>query len=444
MSKQDAIMHEPLVTFVTTDYAGITRGRAMAASAYAPGDGKSVGWVPANMSLTPFDAIASPNPWGSTGDLRLLPDDHARYRSRPAGALTDLDMVMSDIVNLDGTPWMCCPRAFLKSALADLERAAGVTLLAAFEHEFQILGAEWQSAPAFSLQALRQADPLGPALMAALQTAGVEPEIFIAEYGKDQFEIAIRPAAGLVAADRAVALREIVRELARHQHWRASFAPVTAVASVGNGVHMHFSLIDQNGGNTTYDPQQPGSVSALAGAFVAGIIRHMPALIAFTAPSPISYLRLQPHRWSSSYTWFGDRDREASLRICPTHQLGGNNPAKSFNIEYRPADATACPHLALGVMVRAGLAGVRAHLPAPALFSGDPETLSDEQRAALGLHRLPGSLEEALATMLADPVVTGWFDPMAIETYAGMKRREMTLAGSALDDALCQRYREIY
>jgi glutamine synthetase len=59
---------EPLLTFVTTDYAGITRGRSIAASTYAPGQQKTVGWVPANMSLTPFDLLADPNPWGSAGD----------------------------------------------------------------------------------------------------------------------------------------------------------------------------------------------------------------------------------------------------------------------------------------------------------------------------------------------------------------------------------------
>lgn len=436
--------YEPLVNFVTTDYAGITRGRAMAASSYTQKQNKSVGWVPANMSLTPFDLIADANPWGSSGDLRLLADDSARYRLRPEGSASDLDMVMSDIVELDGTPWTCCPRGFLKAALADLEREAGVSLVAAFEHEFQILDANWRAAPAFSLQALRRADPFGPALMAALRMGGAEPEVFIAEYGKDQFEVTVAPSNGVVAADRAVVVREVVRELSRNRGWRCSFAPKTAADGVGNGVHMHFSFRDRDGRPAAHDAEKPGRVSALAGTFVAGIIRHLPALVAFTAPSPISYLRLRPHHWSSSYTWFGDRDREAALRICPVHHIGNNDPAKAFNIEYRPADATACPHLALAVMVRAGLEGIREGLAAPPLFSGDPALLSENERDALGLRRLPSSLDDALTAMLADKVVTSWFDPIAIETYAGMKRMELKLAGGDVDDALCRRYAEIY
>ena len=433
-----------LITFVTTDFAGITRGRAIAAADWQPDMRKSMGWVPANMSLTPFDIIADPNPWGSTGDLRLLGDDGAHFQVDLPGSATPLDLIMADIVELDGRPWALCPRSLLKSALADLEREAGITLIASFEHEFQVFGADWAVAPAFSLQALRRADPFGPAVMGALQAAGLQPEVFIAEYGRDQFEVPIAPAPALIAADRAVVLREIVRELARNRGWRASFAPKTAVEGVSNGVHIHLSFQDAQGKPIAYDATQPAGVSNIAGAFVAGIMRHMSALVAFTAPSPISYLRLKPHHWSSSYTWFGDRDREASLRICPIPTITGADPARAFNIEYRPADATACPHLALAVLVRAGLEGIRANLSTPPLFSGDPEQLTTEARDKLGLHRLPLTLDAALEALLTDTAVLSWFDPMLVETYVGMKRMEMHLAGADLNDALCQRYAGIY
>jgi glutamine synthetase len=373
-----------------------------------------------------------------------MPDGKARYRVRPEGSATDLDMVMCDIANLDGTPWVCCPRSFLKAALADLERETGLRLVASFEHEFQILDAGWAAAPAFSLQALRRADPFGAVLVAALERAGLDVEVFIAEYGKDQYEVSVGPSDGLTAADRAVALREIARETARNSGWRASFAPKTATNGVGNGVHIHFSFLDARGRPALYHAQQPGCVAAVGGSFVAGILRHLPALVAFTAPSVISSLRLQPHNWSSSFTWFGDQDREASLRICPVPRIGKSDPAKAFNIEYRPADATACPHLALGVMVRAGLEGIRAALPAPPLFSGDPAILSDADRDRLGLHPLPGSLMAALAALQADETVLSWFDPLAMETYVGMKRMEMKLAGDNIDNALCDRYARIY
>jgi glutamine synthetase len=434
----------PLVTFVTTDYSGITRGRSVPCEALGKEGPASVGWVPANQSLTPFDIIASESPWGSNGDLRLLADRAARYTVLMPGAATPLDMVMSDVVELDGTPWCACPRSQLKSVLAELGAETGLALAGAFEHEFQILGEPLPAAPAFSLQAMRRADPLGPTVLGALAAAGLEPETFIPEYGKDQFEVTISPARGVPVADQAVALREIVREAARLRGWAVSFAPKTAPDGVGNGVHIHLSLIDGEGRNALYDADAPHTLSAIGAAFAAGIVRQLPALVAVTAPSVASYLRLKPHSWSSSYTWLGDQDREASLRICRTPALGGKDPARGFNLEYRAADAAASPHLALAVIVQAGLQGIKERLAAPPVFAGDPEALSTEERGTLGLHRLPFSLAEALTALDGDAVAASFFEPRALATYLGMKRQEIALTSGIDDTELCRRYAAIY
>ncbi len=434
----------PLVTLVTTDYAGITRGRSVPARRYEEDPGTTIGWVPANASLTPFDIIADPNPWGSAGDLRLRPDRDARYACHVPGAATPLDMVMCDVVELDGEPWAACPRSCLRAALAELEAETGLDLVGAFEHEFSLTGSTSPSAPAFSLAAMRRVDPLGPVLVAALTEAGLTPETVLAEYGADQFEIVVGPSRGVRIADDAVALREIAREVIRLAGLTATFAPKTAPDAVGNGVHVHLSLAGSDGRNALFDPAGPGRLSVLGGSFAAGILRHMPALLAVTAPTRVSYLRLKPHNWSSSYTWLGERDREASLRICPTPTLGGRDPARSFNLEYRPLDATACPHLALGMLVRAGLAGIRDGLATPPIVSGDPERMSEGERAGLGLVRLPETLEEALDAFAADPVLGKALPPAARETYLGMKRAELAQTDGLAAAALCRRYAAIY
>src|SRR3546814_8078387 len=80
--------------------------------------------------------------------------------------------------------------------------------------------------------------------------------------------------------------------------------------------------------------------------------------ILFTAPSMPSYYRLRPGGWSASWTWLADRDREATLRICPTTTIGGRDAACQHNIEYRAADATANPYVAIAALIRAGLGGL--------------------------------------------------------------------------------------
>ncbi|MDQ0473279.1 glutamine synthetase family protein [Labrys wisconsinensis] len=435
---------EPLVVVATTDLCAVTRGRSVPEHRLAKVAASGIGWVPANISLTALGTIADPNPWGSSGDLRILPDLTARYRTGLTGSATPFDMVAGDIVELDGAPWAACTRTLLRQALADLRARTGLAVVAAFEQEFQLVDAALPEAHPFSLSALRRTDPFAPRLQAALQEAGVEPEMVIAEYGRDQFEIVHAPADALAAADRAVAIREITREVARNLGWRASFAPKTAPDGVGNGVHVHLSFLDPAGRPAAYDPARPGRLSAAAGSFCAGILHHLPALTAFSAPGVSSYYRLKPHSWSSSYTWLADRDREATLRICPTVGFGGGDPARQFNIEFRAADATANPYLVLAALIRAGLEGLAAEMPAPPLVSGDPTAMTPAQRDALGLVRLPETLAAALAALEADTVARGWFAPVFVETYLGVKRAEMAALGERDAAAVCALYRTLY
>lgn len=436
-------MMPELASFLTTDLVAVTRGRAVPARAVEQAMRSGCGWVPANMALTPFDTIAPDNPWGSAGDLRLLPDPATRLRVEGPRA-TPLHLYLSDITLLDGSAWDCCPRNLLKQAVAALEAETGLTLLAAFEHEFQVLGAGWAAEPAFSLAALRRSDPFGPTLMALLDEAGLEPETFLPEYGTDQFEVTVGPAAPLVAADRAVQLRLLVRELAAAQGWRASFSPKTAPEGVGNGVHIHLSLRDRDGRPAMRDESRPGALSDVAASFCAGIVRHMPALVALTAPSPVSYLRLQPHHWSAAYACLGERNREAALRICPVTALAGSDPAKQMNVEFRATDGTANPYLALAALVMAGLAGVRKALPAPGLVNQDPSGLDQAALDRLGVVRLPGNLPAALAALRADAMLQLWLPAALRDCFLAVKEQELRLA-EGLDAAdLCDRYAAVY
>jgi glutamine synthetase len=434
----------PLTSIVTTDLGAITRGRAVAAKRFDEGSAISIGWLPANISLTPFNGIATPNPWGSIGDLRLVADASARYWTQSTGAATPFDMVIGDIVELDGTPWTCCPRTILREAQEALKAATGLTMIAAFEQEFQIIGVSSHPAHCLSFEALRRLDPFGPMFMAALAEAGVEPETFLPEFGDGQFEITCRPAEALVAADRAVAIREIAREIARAMGWRASFTPKSRPDAVGAGVHIHFSFHDASGNPATYHPDGPGGLAPKAEAFCAGILRHMSAIVPFTASSVPSYYRLRPHNWSASYTWLAERNREATLRICPTTSVFGQKSDGQFNIEYRAADATANPYLAMAAIIRAGLEGIITEARVPAFTSDDPTTMMESQREALGLRRLPETLADAVAALRVDPIAVRWFNPRLVTSFEGVKAAEIAATSDKTPDAICEIYGAIY
>ena len=434
---------EELVAFLHSDISGLNRGRSVPAAELDERFAAGVGWVPADQALTPFGPIAEPNPFGSLGDLRLLPDRDTRVRVDLWDDVSPLHFYFCDAVNTDGSFWDACPRTLLKGALSRLEEA-GFRLVASFEQEFILEGLGSEPGPGFSLEAQRLVEPFGPLVMAGLRQAGLEPEVFLPEYGEGQYEVPCAPAEGISGADRAAAMREVVREVARRLGYRASFVPKADPEGVGNGVHIHLSLLDLEDRPVFYDLERPGRLSTVGARFAAGILEHLPALCAFTAPSLVSYLRLVPHFWSAGFGCLGYRNRETAIRIPPVVELSGGDPARQFNLEFRAADAAACPHLALAVLVLAGLRGLRDELPEPTLIEDDPTGLDEEERRRLDIIELPGSLEEALGALESDEVVRSWFSKDLLDCYSSVKRNEIDLLEGTEPREACERYLRVY
>jgi glutamine synthetase len=432
-----------LIALVCCDLGAIVRGRSVFASELGEHLRMGIGWVPANHALTPLGPVAEPNPFGSTGDLRLLPDANTRVRVGGDGEHGALELMLCDIVETDGRPWECCPRGFLREALVELERELGAHVRASFEHEFQLL-LDTPPALPFTLEGQRRVEPFAIRVMGALVEAGVEPERFFAEYAPHQFEIPVASTDGLASADRAVVFREVVRELARRQGLRASFVPLLDPGQAGNGVHIHLNLVDAAGEPLLYDAERPACLSELGERFAAGVLAHARALSALTAPSPVSGARLQPHRWSAGAVCLAQRNREALLRIPPLVTLAGADPADQLRIEYRGADASANPYLALAAIVRAGLDGVRRRLPAPPLLECDPTQLDAEQAERFGVGALPTTLEQSLQALAEDKVVRGWMTPLLYEAYVSVKHAELAAANGLELAETCQRYAAIY
>jgi glutamine synthetase len=432
-----------LVALVCSDLGSIVRGRSLPTAQLGAWLQAGVGWVPANMSITPLGEIAEHTPFGSTGDLRLLPDAETQLRVEARSGESALEFVLCDIVETDGTPWECCPRRFLREALDELAREYGLRVMASFEHEFQLMS-DAPAAPPFSLEAQRQVDPLGPELMRALLQGGVQPELFFAEYAAHQFEIPVTPAGALASADRSVVLKEIVRDISRRHGVRATFAPLLDPAGAGNGVHIHLSLIDDSGRPLLFDASRPGGLSEVGGRFAAGILQHAAALSALTAPSPVSAMRLMPHRWSVGAVCVGHANREALLRIPSIVTLAGADPASQLRLEFRGADAAANPYLALGALVRAGLDGLRAQLPSPPILERDPSALDEADAARFGVGAMPDSLGASLDALARDDTVRGWLKTLLYEAYVGVKLSELQAAETLDVSELCRRYAAIY
>src|SRR5260370_5811883 len=164
---------------------------------------KGIGLTGSNIMMSPFGPIYD-TPFGTEGDLMLVPDPSTKVEVEFDDAAERF--YLGDIMNLDGEPWDCCPRHFLRRGLAALNDsggAAGLTLLAAFEQEFVYTGVEDRPGATYALDAYRRLGPFGESYMAALRAAGLTPDSFLPEYGARQYEVTIEPARGLRAAAEA-------------------------------------------------------------------------------------------------------------------------------------------------------------------------------------------------------------------------------------------------
>jgi len=429
-----------IVLLAWTDYVGLTRCRGVPLMDFRSRLTHGLGWAAAGQALTPFEDIA-PNPWGPMTEVRQTPVPETQTRIDIWDDAPAFHFALCDSM-LGGKNWDCCVRGFYKQALSDLTAATGLTLAAAFEHEFLLSGNGLPWMVPFSVEQMRVAAPFTADLTRALIVAEVGLETVEPEYGVAQYEVSCAPAIGVAAADRAVIAREVIREVARRRGFRASFTPKPSPGSVGNGAHVHFSLVDRKGINRTYDVRETAGLSKLAQQFTAGVVRYMPEFCALVASSPVSYLRLGPHHWSCGYAAFGIQNREATIRACPSPDPKAQ--ARAFNLEIRPPDATASPYMVLGALVRAGLEGIRAELPLPPALDRDPADYTDAERSQLGVRALPGSLSEALDLMLASKVVSGWLPTQMLDSFVAVKRKEIEMFAEESAENMCRRYHDAY
>jgi glutamine synthetase len=424
------MIREELVFVATCDISGHVRGKGFPARELPGRLKKGIGWTGSNLMMSAAGPIWD-TPFGTAGDFMIVPDTAAEVRVDFGDGSAVEHFFLGDICTTDGRPWECCPRDFLRRAVSELEEAAGQHLVAAFEQEFIYTGTDDRPGDAYALGAFRRQGSFGEAFIAALRAAGPTPDSFLPEYGARQFEVTVAPQPALIAADHAVITREMARATAHRLGRRAVFSPKPEPEGVGSGVHIHMSLWDAAGRPATYQAGETMDLSKAAQHFCAGILYHMPAICAVTAPSPVSYLRLVPNRWAPTTIDLLPQDRGACLRICPV--FGAAGPAETahqFNLEFRACDASASPYLALGAVIFAGADGIRQSLPLPGPAHTAPA--------------LPATLGKALDQLAASEAARRWFGPTHLDAYLRFKRVEAEKVVDLSPAELCAQYAEIY
>jgi glutamine synthetase len=258
-----------------------------------------------------------------------------------------------------------------------------------------------------------QADPKGVVrqMTEALSRLGMHTCASSHEFMNSQYEINLRQAPALTAADRAFRLKAAVKDLAAMHGLIATFMGKPFNDQGGSGFHIHVSL-DREDDNAFADRDDPDGVSDVLRHFCAGVLAHAPALTALLNPTINAYRRLAPDSLAPTHANWGWDNRTSFIRI-PAER------GRSSRVEVRAGDAGANPYLAVAAVLFAGLHGVREQLPLGAPVAGDAST-----RDAPG-EPLPASLEAALGALEADALLRDSLGAHIVDTFLAVKRFEL-------------------
>ena len=364
----------------------------------------------------------------------------------------DLAWFASDL-HLHGQPFEACSRNILNRVRAEAA-AMGYSFNLGIETEFFVLRRDAQGRPvpfsnrdtldkpAYDVRTLLDNLPWLDELVSAMNQLGWGVYSFDHEDGPGQFETDFDYAEVLTMADRLTFFKLMAKEIAHRHGLIATFMPKPFSDRTGSGAHYNMSLADLHSGNNLFlsADQAPGQVSPLAHQFIAGVLRHAPAICAVIAPTVNSYKRLVAQCSMSGFTWapvficYGNNNRTNMLRI----------PSAGGRVECRAADISCNPYLGAAMILAAGLEGIREQLDPGAANLVNAYTLTAEQRQERGLKTLPRTLSEAMDAFESDPLSKKVFGDAMYESYVTYKREEWESYHCAVSDWEQARYLEFF
>ncbi|MFI0776687.1 glutamine synthetase [Streptomyces sp. NPDC021212] len=430
-------IHGIALTWV--DNAGLTRVKSVPTGRLAHTARRGVGMSPVfDVYLVDDSMTTSPHIGGPDGDLRLFPD---LGRLTVLAAQPGWAWAPADRYAQSGLEHPTCQRLFARR-MTERAQGRGLALRMGFETEWIVTtggtggngaprpardtpgpgpygadsGPHYAGAgPAYGMARLVDLSGYLADVLDTLHTQGVEVLQLHPEYAAGQFEVSVAPADPVGAADLAVLVRETIRGVSARHGLTPLFGPVAEAGTVGNGGHLHLSLW-QGDRDLCRDGDGPHGMTATSEAFLAGVLRALPALLAVGAPSPASYLRLEPSRWAGAYQCWGLENREAALRFI----TGAPDDPGAANAEIKCFDPAANPYLVTGAVIAAGLAGLDAGLTLPPPVAGDPARTGRERR-------LPTSLPAALEHFEDSAVLREAMGDPLFESIAAVRRAEAAL-----------------
>jgi glutamine synthetase len=415
------------ITFV--DHSGAGRIKVVPLEALGRAARSGVGFSPVIDAFTSDGGIDPASPLDRPdGDLRMVPDlDRLVVLRDPAGWA----WAPGDRFTQDGSAYVNCQRSFARAQVA-AAAAEGLSALMAFEVEWMVGQDTDAFTPAFAGTGYGLSRFVGAAdyvrdVVDSLEAAGVGVEQVHPEYGPAQFEVSVAAQDPVSAADTSVLVKLVISAVSARHGLRASFAPAVLSDNVGNGGHLHASFW-KDGGNLLAGGDGRYGLTQTGESILAAVLDSLPALLAIGAPTPGSYLRLQPSRWAGAYQIWGIENREAALRLI---EASAADPAQA-NAEIKCFDLSANPYLLTGAIMAVARRGAARPARLPAEVSGDPA--APGHPLADAVVRLPGSLADTVKALEASEDLREALGDELLATFVAARRAAIALAADRTAD----------
>ncbi len=329
-----------------------------------------------------------------------------------------------DVYTPAGEPFDGDPRGILKKQMEEAKKL-GYEFNVGNECEFFLFQTDENGRPTtktndeagyFDLDPVDMGTDARRDICLTLEQMGFEIEASHHEVAEGQHEIDFKYADALTTADNVVTFRLAVKTIAKKYGLHATFIPKPIFGINGSGMHTNMSLF-KDGKNAFFDPAGELQLSDTAYSFIAGVLKHVAGITAVTNPLVNSYKRLVPGYEAPCYIAWSASNRTDIIRIPASRGAG-------TRVELRSPDPSTNPYLCLACCLAAGMDGIKNNLPAPDSVDVNLFKSTQEERDALGVKNLPGSLYEALKTMEEDGLVKEVLGEHAYNAFYTSKMKE--------------------
>ncbi|WP_126992608.1 glutamine synthetase family protein [Thermosipho globiformans] len=348
--------------------------------------------------------------------------------------------IICDVYKQDGTPFEGDPRFRLRKVMQEA-KDMGFVPHAGPEVEFFLLPRK-NNKPSFEfldeggyfdLLPVDIAEHLRSEVAVMLEEMGIDVEATHHEVAPSQHEVDFRYSNALSAADAVQTVKLVIKTLAIKNNLYATFMPKPFFGVNGSGMHVHVSLLSTDLQKNMFFDEKRGDISEYMRYFIGGILKYSKSITAVTNPTINSYKRLVPGYEAPVNIAWSLANRSALVRVPAARGMG-------TRIEYRSPDPSCNPYLALAVIIKAGLQGIKDKIEPPLPVEKDIYHMKEEEKDNFGIDHLPSNLKEALDEMEKCELIKEALGEHIFNKFLEMKKLEWKDFSIAVTEWERQRY----